>query len=348
MLEFKPDYEAAFERIEAWWQRELCDRLPIMITAPRVPEQTAPVPESGSVAEQWWREDFVLDRAEALISNSLYKGEALPVFAPDLGRDVFAAFFGASLIFGTDEVFVESPYEGLDAIPPFGLDTSNSYLQWLEKCMHAAINRARGRFLVGLPLIRGGLDCLAALLTKARMALAAEEEFARVEALMSDLGQVWNETYIRLARPLLDEYGATQAAPCRHAGRCGLFMPEAAEVLPPASAAPLLRLDLEPKTARLDRSILHLADPGMAHRRVLLDLEDLTGFYLDLREASEFPFAMLREIQAAGKCLLLEIHAAQFRSLMAGLEVKGVMPRIQAEDEAEADALLREAEKIVS
>ena len=43
----------------------------------------------------------------------------------------------------------------------------------------------------------------------------------------------------------------------------------------------------------------------------------------------------------------LTVHTLLMKRLMDGLEIKGVMPRIQAEDEAEADALLREAERIV-
>ena len=89
MLEYKPDWEQARERIMAWWEREILDRVVVQVTAPK-PEKPA-VPLPVDLAQQWLDIDYVLDAAEDRLRRTYFGGEAIPRYYCNLGPDIWAA-----------------------------------------------------------------------------------------------------------------------------------------------------------------------------------------------------------------------------------------------------------------
>jgi len=97
-MRFKPDWPAARARIEAWWAGEVIDRALVQVTAPRPGERRLRPP--ASLQQQWLDPEYVVAAAEEAMRLTYYGGEALPIFWPNLGPDVFAAYLGCGLRFG--------------------------------------------------------------------------------------------------------------------------------------------------------------------------------------------------------------------------------------------------------
>lgn len=102
MFDFKPDYEAVRSRYLAWWDGALVDRPLVSIYLAKPPDEQVPVPrrQQGSLRDRWLDATYQAERAYAETANTIYYADALPVRFPNLGPDIFAAFYGCDLQFG--------------------------------------------------------------------------------------------------------------------------------------------------------------------------------------------------------------------------------------------------------
>jgi hypothetical protein len=99
-LEGKLDVEKALQRIEAWFNHEKLDRHPV-----RFAQHNAEYSGSPSLAGRWWPSlkarwfdaEFQVDFFLESIRGRTFYGETFPVFWPNLGPNVYAAFHGLEL-----------------------------------------------------------------------------------------------------------------------------------------------------------------------------------------------------------------------------------------------------------
>jgi hypothetical protein len=96
------------------------------------------------------------------IEGRRFHGETFPVYFPNLGPNVYAAFYGAELMFGeitSWSIPVVRDWEDLDKLV---LDWNNIYLKKLEELARYALERCKNKALVGYTDLHPGLDCVAA------------------------------------------------------------------------------------------------------------------------------------------------------------------------------------------
>ena len=103
MFSFKPDFAKTRERIEAFWERDVLDRPLTMFTLEKPAGEQVPMPASNhaSPAERWMDVQYTTEYALARLSNLDFSlGDSLPMTFPNLGPEVFSAFYGCPLHFG--------------------------------------------------------------------------------------------------------------------------------------------------------------------------------------------------------------------------------------------------------
>ena len=102
MFDLKPDYEDSKRRIEAFWEREIIDRPVVQFSLARPIEEWVPLPPSShaTLRDRWLDADYQARYALANLSNHEFLGDTLPVAFPNLGPELFAAFYGCPLHFG--------------------------------------------------------------------------------------------------------------------------------------------------------------------------------------------------------------------------------------------------------
>ncbi len=166
MLEFKPDYAETQARIDAFWERELIDRPVVQFSLLKPPEDRVPLPEShhDSPADRWLDSEYQAAWHLANLSNHEFLGDTLPVAWPNLGPEIFAAFYGCPIHFGdygtswTDPILLD--WDQADQIK---LDWDNFYLHKLEEMTDALLEVGKGKFITGMTDWHPGGDWLAAL-----------------------------------------------------------------------------------------------------------------------------------------------------------------------------------------
>ncbi len=162
-LLYKPDFEEAARRWQAFWAGELLDRPPavIKVRRPGSPERPS-IPQIVGLDG-----DFIgpLDTFEAWAETVYFAGEALPCFVPSFGPDQYAGFLGCEIVTAEasgDTSWVKPCIEDWDEFLPVELDTDNRYLRRMLDFYDVITERAAGKFLVGTLDAHGGMDALAA------------------------------------------------------------------------------------------------------------------------------------------------------------------------------------------
>jgi hypothetical protein len=102
MFEFKPDYSQTYERMQAFWRNDVLDRPLTMFTLYKPPHEQIDWPHRlhTNSADRWLDTEFQADWALADLSNRLFLGDTLPIAYPNLGPEVFSAFYGCPIHFG--------------------------------------------------------------------------------------------------------------------------------------------------------------------------------------------------------------------------------------------------------
>ncbi|MBC7316757.1 MAG: hypothetical protein H5T70_10095, partial [Chloroflexi bacterium] len=102
MFDLKPDYEQTRQRIAAFWEREIIDRPVVQFTLYKPREEWVEVPQSHHPTPEarWTDAQFQAEYALANLSNQEFLGDTLPIAFPNLGPEVFSAFYGCPIHFG--------------------------------------------------------------------------------------------------------------------------------------------------------------------------------------------------------------------------------------------------------
>ncbi|HID07842.1 MAG TPA: hypothetical protein EYP10_11935 [Armatimonadetes bacterium] len=161
---YKEDWEQATERWEAFWHREIIDRVVISVTAPRaepLPHEEPPKP--ASIEQQWLDIEFRIAESEATFARTFYGGEAFPYFWCNLGPGIMATYVGATPRFRETTVWFETPMEWDDIFAKLRYDAHNHWWQFTQQLTRAAAEHFAGKAMVGITDLGGVTDILASL-----------------------------------------------------------------------------------------------------------------------------------------------------------------------------------------
>lgn len=347
---YKEDWEMAQERLMAWWEREIVDRVVIQVTAPRPGERRIPPP--ASLEQQWLDIEYRLDAAEDRMRHTYYGGEAFPAFWPNLGPDIFVAYLGAELIFGEHTSWSVPLLKDWSQLDQIRFDKSNRWWQLREQMLEAAGQRFQGKAILGVTDLHGGGDAVAALRDPQVYAIDLIEHPDKVREATALVERAWFEIFAG-EREVVAKYseGMTTWMNLWHLGNWYPVSCDFICMISPALFREFILPELLAEINYLDRSIFHLDGPKAAaiHLDALLAIEKLDAIQW-VPGANSGPvaqwFPMLKRIQAAGKGLLLHIEARELDEVMATLSPRGLCISTSASSVEEADALIARAAKL--
>lgn len=346
-LAFKKDFEKAVERIEAWWEREIIDRVCIQVEVPPQEEELTP---PADLRERWTDVDYVITSAERKMSSTFWGGEALPVFYPNLGPDVFAAYLDCDLQFGETTSWSVPLITDWENPPPLRLDHDNRWWRLTQELTAQGIEAGQGKFIIGLTDLHGGGDALAALRDPQVLCQDLIDHPDRVKEAMVSLENIWFDVYEGLYGMIEPRMGGSTT--WLRVWSSGRYYPVSCDFICMISKEMFEEFFLGEIIAEinwLDRSLFHLDGPGAVHHLdTLLAIPNLDGIQWVPgagRDEMLQWLPLLKRIQEAGKCLHLSLKAEEIKALMAELSPKGLMLATTAGSIVEAESLLKEAER---
>jgi hypothetical protein len=281
MFEFKPDYEQVRRRMDAWWECAVTDRTLTSITFPKPEDERVPVPrkEHDSLRERWLDSEYNAERAYATAANTVYYADALPVKFPNLGPEVFSAFYGCELEYGENTAWSVPMLEEWDpeTVSQLSVDTDSFYFRKLVEMTDAYLERAKGKFIVGYTDLHPGGDAVAAFRDPAKLCLDMVERPGEVKELVErvtdDFIEVFDFFYEKLSAAGMP---SSSWLPLTCDGRfhipsndfsCMISMDMFTDVFLPG---------IERECAHMDRCIYHLDGPqALRYLDLLLDEPDI-------------------------------------------------------------------------
>src|ERR1019366_9027795 len=151
-LKGKPDFEKAMQRIEAWFNHELLDR-PLVRFAEHNAEFSESHPLAGrtwpNLKAQWFDAEYQADFYLESIRGRTFYGETFPVYSPNLGPNVYAAYYGAELEFGEVTSWIRHCVQGEADVKGLKFSRDNVYFQKMEELTRVALQKCAGKFMVG-------------------------------------------------------------------------------------------------------------------------------------------------------------------------------------------------------
>ena len=156
----KPDYEACVERIEAWFQGEILDRVPIRFHRHNAEYDLVAKLKHKTQKDRWFDAEYQVDEFAKSIRGMRFNAETFPIFTPNLGPNVFAAFHGGDMQFEeTTSWYHEIIHDYQTDIPKIQFSKQIDYYQKILELTHIALEKHNNRFLVGYTDLHPGLDC---------------------------------------------------------------------------------------------------------------------------------------------------------------------------------------------
>jgi len=162
-LETKPDYDCCVERVQAWFDAEIIDRVPIRFHRHNA-EYERVIGDSGhaSLKERWMDAEFQALCFLHSVQGKVFLGETFPVYMPNLGPNFYAAVHGAELVFGENTSWCEPVVFNHSDLEKIQFSKDNPYYKSMHELTRAALDVCEGQFLVGYTDIHQGMDCAAA------------------------------------------------------------------------------------------------------------------------------------------------------------------------------------------
>jgi hypothetical protein len=199
MFELKPDFPEVLQRYEAWWACEIVDRPLTSITFPKPASEQVPVPDKAheTLRDRWMDTTYTVERTVAELTNTVYAADALPVTIPNLGPEVFSAFYGCPLEFGESTSWSEPVLESWEpeAVAELQLDRTNVYFQKILELTDALLDVGRGRFIVGYTDLHPGGDAIAAFRDPETLCIDMIEHPDAIKALVEQITGDFLEVY---------------------------------------------------------------------------------------------------------------------------------------------------------
>lgn len=305
------DTERLWRETTAWWHDEV--PAPLLQTFAGIPGRT---PHGAT----WdWHEhpddpEAALDGWERQFEATLYRGGAFPNCWMNWGAGSLAAYLTGWIDYrtGGQTAWFEQP-RPWDDIDRLAMDADNPWRHRRDNALRAVIERAPGRFFVGLEDFGGIMDVAASLRGTQELLVDLVEEPERVHDLRARICDWWQGEYDAQCA----ELSAIQAG---SAGWMGVWAPgtnyplqcDFSAMISPAMFEEFVAPDLDRFARRLDYAVYHWDGPGqIPHLDQLLAIDGIKaiqwvpGSAQPQSEAEQW-WPLYERIIAAGKRLILQ------------------------------------------
>ena len=346
-----PDWERRIARQDACWEREILDRPVCAITVPREPPVRA-VPAArpyASLRDYWLDTDRVVETTVAAVRNTEYLGDALPFAWPNLGPEVFSAFFGCEMEFGETTTWAIPCIHDWAEAGACRFSKENPYWRKLEEMTEALLDAGDGLFYTGLSDLHPGGDALAAFRDPQQLNLDLLLHPGEVRQLLGYVNRVYAE--------LLEFYFAKLAARRQPVTTWPGIVSSKRWMVPSNDFSCMISKAMFDKfflpgireeCRLLEASVYHLDGPAaLRHLDSLLEIPELSMiqwvYGAGQGRASDW-LPVYRRCQAAQKGIQLFLDADELPVIMENLRPEGVWMAVTVPDHDAARAVLRTVE----
>ena len=350
-IEGMPGFEKAMKRVYAWFEGAVIDRAPVRFMAHNafVEDANKDYP-SGSLRERWFDVEFQVETYLQSIEGKRWLGETFPVFWPNLGPEIYAAFYGADLEYGEVTSWSKPLVQTWDDVARLRLDLDNEYARTLDALTRCALESCRGKALVGYTDLHPGVDCAAAWRDPQQLCFdlleAPDQAAALIDFAVRDFEQVYDhyDAQLKAEDQLSVSWMGIPSFDRMHIPSCdfsSLISPQMFEQF----CLPVLQREVKTMT----HNVFHVDGKGVAkHLDMILSVPDVHAIQWVQGVGSDQPIQqwvpLIKEIQAQ-RPVIVDLQPHELDAFMAQVRPEGIFLWVAANSEDEQEAILKRVEK---
>jgi len=346
------DWEMRIKRQDAVWDNEVLDRPMVDITYLKLnPDYPFPESKHASYEEAWLDVDYQVQFSLAIVMNTAWEGDALPLVFPNLGPDFFAACYGGELVFKDITSFIKPFLNDWADMAGLALDRAHPYFQKMEALYDATLAADKNRFYTGWPDLHGGADCLVGFRGPQPMAmdLYDNRDFVRsaLSGVTSDFLQVYDHYYHKLSEAGQPCAGWPFIVSSRkwHVPSCDFSY-----MISPADFDDFFLPGLRKEIRHMEAKVYHRDGPGsLNHLDSLLAVQGLNMIqwvYGEGNGRATDHLGIFKKIQSAGKSIQIQyVDMDEVDTIIDALKPNGVWMHVNAANDEEARAVLKKVKK---
>lgn len=354
-IEGMPQFDMAMKRVYAWFENKIIDRPPIRFQAHNAflaSETEAVAQMSKKEKEAWWFDvDLQVDNFLRSIIGRKFHGETFPVYFPNLGPDVYAAFYGTELEFGEVTSWSVPLVHDWAEVDQLKFDWNNIYFKKLEELTKHALERLTGKALVGYSDLHPGIDCVAAWRDPQQLCfdmIEAPEQVDRlIELAVADFAMIYNhfDKMLKDAGQLsvswmgIPSFGRMHIPSCDFAS---LISPKFFERF----GVPVLQEEVKTMT----HNVFHVDGHGVAKNiDAILNVPEVHAIQWVQGMGTDYPIMQwvpfIKELQSRGVPVVVDLDKGDLKAFMAEMDPIGLFLWVATENEAEELEILKNVEK---
>ena len=350
VLKYKPDWPEARQRHQAFWEREIVDRVCLAIRAPQDEQVPMPVAETYEAAVT--DIDYHLSVQRALLNNTYYGGDALPGMDSQVGW----------LAFGGEPIFIEEHESHIGATvwiqptilewdeTPYRFDPQNKWCQRYFQLYERIIEDCQGEYLVAAPGLLPPTETLACLRGAESLCIDLVDHPDEVRATQLAIREAYKWVYERYFDIIDAEHRGSAAWGIWAPGRHSYITCDFSANIGPRHFREFITPELEDLSSYHDYSLFHVDGPEcIRHVPALLEVDTLPCLQFTPGAAARATVGTLafldlyKQIQQAGKCAVILATYEEVEPLLQELDPRGIFIHTSAPSVEAADTLARDA-----
>lgn len=349
-LDTMPHFDQAMQRLDAWFENEIIDRPPVRFSGHNA-FANQEVDFSGLTADErkarWYDPEYQIDRFVGSLAGRVFQAETFPVYWPNLGPDVYAAFYGARLHFGEVTSWSEPLVRDWPEIDRLKLDLNNEYLRKLDELTAYALDRCAGQALIGYTDLHPGLDCAAAWRDPQQLCIDMLDSPDEVHRL-AELSIADFETLYNHFDDILKDHGQLSVSwmgiPSH--GRMHIPSCDFSNMISPALFVEFGLPILQREVKTMSHNIFHIDGKRVArHLDAILSVPEVHALQWVQGVGDDQPIMQwvpfIRELQTRKKPVIIDLQKHELDDFMASVRPEGIFLWIATENEAEEEDLLK-------
>jgi hypothetical protein len=354
-IEGMPQFDMAMKRVYAWFKNEIIDRPPVRFQAHNAflasaTEEISKLSKEDKKA--WWFDaETQVELFVKPLEGRRFHGETFPVYFPNLGPNVYAAFYGAELVFGEITSWAIPLVRVWEDVEKLVFDWDNIYFRKLEELTQCALERCKHKALVGYTDMHPGLDCVAAWRDPQQLCLDMIEAPEQVERLaelaITDFEMIYDhfDRMIKAAgQPSVSWMGIPSF------GRMHIPSCDFSTLISPRFfqrfGLPTLKREVETMT----HNVFHVDGRGVAkHLDTILSEPKVHAIQWVQGVGNDYPIMQwvpfIKSLQVKNIPVIVDLSKEDLNDFINAMEPKGLFLWVATESEQEEIQILKRVEK---
>lgn len=327
-LACKPDFATAMERVDAWYHHQVLDRPPVQFVnyGPLPPAQPD---DTRTWKERWFDTEAMLEAFEQYIKKTSFEGESFPIFWPNLGPVVYSAFYGLEMSYEETTVWAEH-LPDWEEILQLSFNPENVAFKQIEKITTLALERCKGRYMVGYTDLHPGMDCISAWRNNELLCMDLYDKPEAVKKAGALAIRDWHrifdhfDTVLKRHNQLSSTWMGIPSFGKLHIPSCDFSAMISTEQFKEFVLPGIIE-----EMKGMTHNIFHMDGPGVArHLDVLLELPQINAIQWVPGAGAGKPIMqwipLLKRIQNAEKSMVITLKKEELDDFMKAMTPKGV------------------------